>query len=128
MSDVFSYTSSATPDVRLSEAATSRLLSYMATQGDCKAVRLSVKKTGCSGLSYVIDYVKAPFEQDIVFSLTDACLICIDKSSYPYLKGIHIDYVKQGLGHKFMFNNPNQTGQCGCGESFTVDEIHHPED
>ena len=61
-------------------------------------------------------------EQDIVSPLTEDCLICIDKASYPYLKGIQIDYVKQGLNQKFVFNNPNQTGQCGCGESFTVDE------
>lgn len=122
MSDVVQYSSNSTPVVQLSDAAIKRVLSYMTTQGDCKAVRLSVKKTGCSGLSYVIDYVKAPQAFDIVLPLTDECVICVDKASYPYLKGIHIDYVKQGLNQKFVFNNPNQTGQCGCGESFTVDE------
>lgn len=122
MSDVMQYSSNSTPVVQLSEAAIKRVLSYMTTQDGCKAVRLSVKKTGCSGLSYVIDYVKAPQDADIVLPLTDACVICVDKASYPYLKGIHIDYVKQGLNQKFVFNNPNQTGQCGCGESFTVDE------
>lgn len=121
MSDVMQYSSNAASDVSLSDAAKSRLLAYMVTQGDCKAVRLSVKKTGCSGLSYVIDYVKAPLEHDIILPVDD-CLVCIDKASYPYLKGIQIDYVKQGLSQKFVFNNPNQTGQCGCGESFTVDE------
>lgn len=122
MSEVMQYSSNPIPDVRLTDVAKSRILSYMTTQGDCKAVRLSVKKTGCSGLSYVIDYVKAPLEHDIVMPLVDDCVICIDKGSYPYLKGIQIDYVKQGLNQKFVFNNPNQTGQCGCGESFTVDE------
>ena len=120
MSDVMHYASHEIPAVCVTDAAKNRLLSYMTTQENCKAVRLSVKKTGCSGLSYVIDYVPVPMEQDIVSQLTDDCLICIDKSSYPYLKGIQIDYVKQGLNHKFIFNNPNQTGQCGCGESFTV--------
>lgn len=122
MSDVMHYSNHAAPAVRVTEAAKNRILSYMITQEGCKAVRLSVKKTGCSGLSYVIDYVIAPMEQDIIVPLTDACLICIDKTSYPYLKGMQIDYVKQGLNQKFVFNNPNQTGQCGCGESFTVDE------
>lgn len=122
MSDVMKHSNSTAPAVRVTEAAKNRILSYMITQGDCKAVRLSVKKTGCSGLSYVIDYVKAPMDQDIVLPLTDDCMICIDKTSYPYLKGMQIDYVKQGLNQKFVFNNPNQTGQCGCGESFTVDE------
>ena len=122
MNDVVQYSSNLSPEVQLTDAAKRRMLAYMATQGDCKVIRLSVKKTGCSGLSYVIDYVKAPLEQDIVTPLMDDCLICIDKASYPYLKGIQIDYVKQGLSQKFVFNNPNQTGQCGCGESFTVDE------
>ena len=125
MSDVMQYSASQTPAVRITDAAQQRLLSYMTTQTGCTAVRLSVKKTGCSGLSYVIDYVKEPMEQDIVLPLTQETqevLVCIDKNSYPYLKGLEIDYVKQGLNHKFTFNNPNQTGQCGCGESFTVDE------
>lgn len=122
MNDVMHYSNHEAPAVRVTEAAKSRLLTYMATQEHSRAVRLSVKKTGCSGLSYVIDYVETPFEHDIVLQLTDDCLICIDKNSYPYLKGIQMDYVKQGLNHKFVFNNPNQTGQCGCGESFTVDD------
>ncbi len=122
MSEVMHYASNETPSVRVTDAAKNRLLSYMTTQENCKAVRLSVKKTGCSGLSYVIDYVPMPMEHDIVSNLSDDCLICIDKNSYPYLKGIQMDYVKQGLNHKFTFNNPNQTGQCGCGESFTVED------
>ena len=122
MSEVMHYASNETPAVRVTDAAKNRLLSYMTTQENCKVVRLSVKKTGCSGLSYVIDYVPTPMEHDIVSNLTNDCLISIDKSSYPYLKGIEMDYVKQGLNHKFTFNNPNQTGQCGCGESFTVED------
>ena len=46
-----------------------------------------MKKTGCSGLSYVVDYVKAPQEGDIVMPLSGDYLVCIDKSSYPFLKG-----------------------------------------
>jgi iron-sulfur cluster assembly protein len=53
--------------------------------------------------------------------LDNTLFVCIDKASFPYLNGIALDYVKQGLNQKFVFNNPNQTGQCGCGESFTVD-------
>ncbi len=122
MSDVVQYSSSDSADISLSDAATRRVLTYLAEQdGQNKGIRLSVKKTGCSGLSYVIDYVNAPSDGDIILSLASNYLLCVDKSSYPYLKGMHIDYVKQGLNQKFVFNNPNQTGQCGCGESFTVD-------
>ena len=121
MNEVIQHESRATPDITLSETATRHVLSYLNKQGNARGIRLSVKKTGCSGLSYVVDYVDAPMGEDIVLPLTNAYLICIDRISYPYLKGMQIDYVQQGLNHKFVFNNPNQTGQCGCGESFTVD-------
>jgi iron-sulfur cluster assembly protein len=122
MSDVQMHVSDTKPSISLSDAAQKRILTYLKTKNECKAVRLSVKKTGCSGLSYVIDYVKEPLLHDIILPLIDDVVICIDKASYPFLKGLHIDYVKQGLNHKFVYQNPNQTGQCGCGESFTVDE------
>jgi iron-sulfur cluster assembly protein len=120
MSEVMKQVSSNAPAITFSEAAIAHVLSYLAKQENSKGIRLSVKKTGCSGLSYVVDYVDAPLEDDIVLQLMDDNLVCIDKNSYPYLKGMHVDYVKQGLNSKFVFNNPNQTGQCGCGESFTV--------
>ena len=119
MSEVMHHASNV-QDVQLSDAAMRHIMSYL-EKNQSKGIRLSVKKTGCSGLSYVVDYVDAPSDKDIVLALVDDYLICIDKSSYPYLKGMQIDYVKQGLNNKFIFNNPNQTGQCGCGESFTVD-------
>lgn len=121
MSEVSYYTpSKEEPAVRFTDAATSHVLTYLAKKLESKGIRFSVKKTGCSGLSYVIDYVEAPSSDDIVLPLNEDYLICLDKKSYPFLKGIEVDYVKQGLNYQFVFNNPNQTGQCGCGESFTV--------
>ena len=120
MSEVVQQASHSSAAITFSEAATRHVLSYLARQENSKGIRLSVKKTGCSGLSYVVDYVEAPAVEDIIIPLTLDYLVCIDKSSYPYLKGMHIDYIQQGLNFKFVFNNPNQTGQCGCGESFTV--------
>ena len=120
MTDVVQHTHSTTPSITFSEAAIAHVVSYLQKQGQSKGIRLSVKKTGCSGLSYVVDYVEAPLAEDIVLPLTAGFLVYIDKSSYPYLKGMDVDYVRQGLNSKFIFNNPNQTGQCGCGESFTV--------
>ena len=120
MTEVIQHTASTDQGVSLSTAATAHVLTYLAKQPTARGIRFSVKKTGCSGLSYVVDYVDAPTEQDLIFPLADDYQIYIDKSSYPFLKGMAIDYVKQGLNAKFVFNNPNQTGQCGCGESFTV--------
>lgn len=121
MSEVMQHTSDTGFGVKLSEAALRHVLSYLGKQKDSKGIRFSVKKTGCSGLSYVVDYVLAPQQHDIVQPLSDDYQLYIDKASYPYLKGMSIDYVKQGLNQKFVFNNPNQKGQCGCGESFTVE-------
>jgi iron-sulfur cluster assembly protein len=120
MSDVMHHVSESRENISLTESAVARILSYTSLHASGCILRLSVKKTGCSGLSYVMDYVPTPKEGDIVLPSLSGCSICIDKGSYPYLKGMQIDYVKQGLNHKFVFNNPNQTGACGCGESFTV--------
>lgn len=119
MSEVKQHKQDATKGVSLTPAAMRHILSYLEQQ-QSQGIRLSVKKTGCSGLSYVIDYVDSPNEEDIVQSLQAPYQIYIDKKSYPFLKGLQIDYIKEGLNYKFKFQNPNQTGECGCGESFTV--------
>jgi iron-sulfur cluster assembly protein len=109
-------------NIHLTEAAKHQVLSYLGKQGQPLGLKLAVKKTGCSGLSYVLDYVTAPEEDDIAEQIDGKFWIYVDKKSYPYLKGLQMDYVKQGLNFKMVFQNPNQTGQCGCGESFTVNE------
>ncbi len=121
MSDVIQHDILDIEAVRLTSAARQRVITYLSTR-QRQGLRLSVKKTGCSGLSYVLDDVDSPQTNDVLIALEKGFFICIDKTSYPYLRGIELDYVKQGLNQKFVFNNPNQTGQCGCGESFTVDE------
>ncbi len=117
------HTSTINPEIKFSDAAIKHVVSYLDKQEHNKGIRLSVKKTGCSGLSYVVDYVNEPVSSDFVVPLTQKYSIWIDKTSYPFLQGMNVDYVKQGLNYKFIFNNPNQTGQCGCGESFTVAEM-----
>ncbi|STY29108.1 Fe-S cluster assembly protein [Legionella wadsworthii] len=121
MSVVMHHIESKVPEIHFTEDAVAHVVSYLQKNTQYKGVRLSVKKTGCSGLSYVIDYVLTPQEEDLVLDLTQNYIVCIEKSSYPFLKNMSVDYVRQGLNYKFVFNNPNQTGQCGCGESFTVD-------
>lgn len=104
----------------LSEAAKAHILRYLENNASSKGIRFSLKKTGCSGLSYNIDFVDKINEEDIISPITEQYAVFIDKGSYPFLKGVTVDYVRQGLNEKFVFENPNQTGQCGCGESFTV--------
>jgi iron-sulfur cluster assembly protein len=121
MSEVGQHVSNTKETIILSEAAKAHVLAYLAGQKDKLGLRLSVKKTGCSGLAYVVDMVFTALENDLVFPLAEPYQLYVDKGSYPYLKGMTIDYVKQGFNSKFVFTNPNQSGECGCGESFTVD-------
>ncbi len=114
------------PSISLTAAAENRIVSYL-SEHHHQGLRLSVKKTGCSGLSYVLDYMKEALKDDLIIKLEQGFFVSLDKASYPYLNGVEIDYVQQGLGSKFIFNNPNQTGQCGCGESFTVNPPETPE-
>lgn len=120
MNEVEQYVSDKQQAISLSESAMQHVLAYLNKQEGSKGLRLSLKKTGCSGLSYVVDYVMAEQADDLVFPLHESYHLYIEKGSYPFLRGMVIDYVKQGLNAKFIFSNPNQTGQCGCGESFTV--------
>ncbi|RUR09051.1 iron-sulfur cluster assembly accessory protein [Legionella sp. km772] len=122
MSVVIQQTNTLNPNISFSESAIKHLISYLDKSANYQGVRLSVKKTGCSGLSYVVDYVSEPGENDLMMPLSQGYSVWVDKASYPFLKDMKVDYVKQGLNFKFIFNNPNQTGQCGCGESFTVSD------
>lgn len=119
MSEVLQH-QTAEASISFSDAASKHLLAYLEKNAPKKGVRFSVKETGCSGLSYVIDYVEEPKVGDIILPFAAGYILCIDRGSYPFLKDMQVDYVKQGLNYKFVYNNPNQTGQCGCGESFTV--------
>lgn len=81
-------------------------------------VRMAVKGGGCSGLSYVLDFDKKR-DGDNVLIIEDVNFY-MDKKSTIYLKGIQLDY-KEGLkGKGFVFQNPNASSTCGCGESFSV--------
>ena len=104
----------------ITDAAQQYLAACLAKQPEAIGVRLSVKHTGCSGLAYVVDYITTPTEQDAHIDQTTMPPIFVDKKSYPFLKQLTVDFVKETFGSKLTFHNPNQTGQCGCGESFTV--------
>ncbi|WP_211198059.1 iron-sulfur cluster assembly protein IscA [Permianibacter fluminis] len=104
----------------LSDSAADRVRKFLANRGKGFGVRLGVKTTGCSGLSYVLEFVDGiNEEEDAVFNDKGVNVI-IDKKSLVYLDGTELDFVREGLNEGFKFNNPNVKGECGCGESFTV--------
>jgi iron-sulfur cluster assembly protein len=82
-------------------------------------LRVSVADGGCSGFSYQLKFENEPAADDIVF-LRDGLPVYIDRASAPYLKGTVIDFVAGIYGGGFKFTNPNATGTCGCGTSFSA--------
>jgi iron-sulfur cluster assembly protein len=105
--------------ISLTESAAHRVQSFLAARGTGVGLRLGVRKTGCSGFAYVINYADAPQPDDIVFE-DRGVKVFVDPASLTLIDGTVIDFVKQGLNEAFRFKNPNVTGECGCGESFSV--------
>ena len=68
----------------------------------------------------MVDYVDESNPDDYVFQTDSQIIICVDPKVFPMVKGTQIDYVRKGLNATFVYNNPNVTGACGCGESFTL--------
>ena len=85
-----------------------------------KSVRLSVKKSGCTGFMYVIDMVEQGAEEDLHYQLDEQVELLVDASSLDVLSGTEIDLVTEGINRQVRFTNPNVKDQCGCGESFSV--------
>lgn len=104
----------------MTDAARSHVRQYLDNRGRGIGVRLGVKTTGCSGLSYVLEFVDELQEGDETFDCGDGIRLVVDPKSLLYLDGTELDYVKQGLNEGFEFRNPNVTAECGCGESFHV--------
>lgn len=105
--------------ITLSDSAVERVKHFLKNRGSGIGVRVGVTTTGCSGLAYLIEFVDQMNDDDELFT-QDGVSIVIDKKSLVYLDGTEVDFVREGLNEGFQFNNPNQKGECGCGESFTV--------
>jgi iron-sulfur cluster assembly protein len=105
--------------ISLTESAADRVKSFLAARGHGIGLRLAVRKTGCSGFAYVINYADAPQAGDSVFE-DRGVQVFVDAESLTLLDGTIVDFVKQGLNEAFRFRNPNVKGECGCGESFSV--------
>jgi iron-sulfur cluster assembly protein len=106
--------------IRLSDAAAARIREIMANaDGKYQGVRVGVVNGGCAGMSYTMDYADAPqpFEEVVE---DRGVKVFIDPKAIMFLIGTEMDFVREKLGSRFVFNNPNQTAACGCGESVTL--------
>jgi iron-sulfur cluster assembly protein len=105
--------------ISLTESAAQRVRTFLSTRGQGFGLRLGVRKTGCSGFAYVVNYADEVRPDDLVFE-DRGVKVYVDPNSLPLLDGTIVDFVKQGLNEAFRFRNPNVKGECGCGESFSV--------
>ncbi|MEL6363968.1 MAG: iron-sulfur cluster assembly accessory protein [Pseudomonadota bacterium] len=106
--------------VTLTDAAASRMRAIMdAAAEDYLGVRISVKNGGCAGMEYDLQYATEAEALDERVE-ENGVQILIDPKAILFLLGTEIDYVVDKLSAKFVFNNPNQTDACGCGESVTL--------
>ena len=105
--------------ITLTETAAARVRNFIGRRGRGLGVRLGVRKTGCSGLAYTLEYADQVQADDVQFKHRGT-LILVDPKSLLYLDGVELDVVQSGLNTGFVFNNPNVKDTCGCGESFTV--------
>jgi iron-sulfur cluster assembly protein len=104
--------------ITLTENAKHKFQEQLEQRGKGIGIAIGVKKTGCSGYSYTLDFLDESISGEFV-NCGDF-IVLVKPDAEPFLNGITIDYVKQGLNEKFDFINPNETARCGCGESFTV--------
>ncbi len=105
--------------ISLTDSAADRVRTYLDSRGTGVGLRLGITQTGCSGYSYVINYADEVAPEDIVFE-DKGVKVVVDPEALALIDGTEVDFVKNGLNEAFSFRNPNVTGECGCGESFTT--------
>jgi iron-sulfur cluster assembly protein len=106
--------------VHLSDAAAARIHEIMANaEGRYQGVRVGVTNGGCAGMSYTMDYAEDVKPLDEIVE-DKGVKIFIDPRAILFLIGTEMDFVREKLGARFVFNNPNQTAACGCGESVSI--------
>jgi iron-sulfur cluster assembly protein len=105
--------------VTLTDAAASRVKSFLEQRGKGAGLRLGVRTSGCSGMAYVLEFVDEIDDSDTVFE-DHGVKVIVDQKSLVYIDGTELDFAKEGLNEGFKFNNPNVKDECGCGESFNV--------
>ena len=106
--------------ISLSDQAATRIKEIMSSANkDSIGVRVGVKSGGCAGMSYVMEYTNKinPNDEDIE---DKGVKVFIDSAAVMYLFGTEMDYKQEEFSSQFVFNNPNETERCGCGESFKI--------
>ena len=106
--------------IKLSNNAANRIKEIMSkAEKDLIGVRVGVKSGGCAGMSYIMEYAKENNPTDEIIE-DKGVKVFVDPGAIMYLLGTEMDYKEEEFSSSFVFNNPNETERCGCGESFKV--------
>ena len=108
--------------ITITPTAVTTVQKFIEDQGEdvrAAGLRVAVLPGGCSGFQYGLNIEETPAEDDEILEL-EGLRVFVDPFSAQYLEGVEIDYVTTMMGSGFTFRNPNATGGCGCGSSFTV--------
>ena len=105
--------------ISVTTTAAKKISANITKRGAGIGIRLGTRTTGCSGLAYVLEYVDAADDHDVVID-SDGFKIVVDPKSLVILDNLLIDYVRQGLNEGFEFTNPQEKDRCGCGSSFRI--------
>lgn len=105
-------------NISLTEAAAARVREFLSREGGI-GLRVDVRRTGCSGWAYDVGIAQGADEGDHVFE-DHGLKVLVSNKALPMVSGTTVDFVHEGLVREFRFRNPNVTGECGCGESFTI--------
>jgi|TARA_B110001452_G_scaffold190515_1_gene160689 iron-sulfur cluster assembly protein len=106
--------------IKLTDNAADRIKKIMSSDENSSiGVRVAVKSGGCAGMSYVMEYTKVENPNDEIVE-DKGVKVFIDAAAVMYLLGTEMDYKKEEFSSSFVFNNPNETERCGCGESFKI--------
>lgn len=117
--ETFSLDENSWQGLTLTPSAAKQINQLAAPDGDVQGLRLSVKQSGCAGFGYVLDLVRAPEADDLVFE-RDGARLFVPLKAMPFIDGTELDFVREGLNQIFKFNNPKAQHACGCGESFGI--------
>ena len=100
-------------------------LENLINNSKAKAIKIGVENGGCAGMAYTMDYVTDLDSEGEIIEINDITIV-IDNSAILFLLGTELDYEETKIKSGFVFNNPNQTDACGCGESVTLQKADVP--
>lgn len=109
-------------DISIQADAQKYILSQLNNHPSHIGIRLSIKPSGCAGLTYQLEFIDQVMTDDLVIFITERYALYVDPKAIPFIKGAELQYVTEGLNKRLFIKNPNEVSSCGCGESFSVTE------